>query len=731
MRLSAQQDPLNDDDQHYDDDPRRSVHAPGDMAPFKVRADVSLVGHAFAPQGQSVASLVARLAIGSIDKSIAVHGERAWSDEGPKPVGTFSRLALRYERAAGGAGTANPAGLPGTASSAAVPSLEPLARRASEEVSPIGFGPLASDWPERKQRLGAHAEEWARLRLARAPLPDGFDGDYFCVAPADQRMPSLREDEGLTLEHLHRDHARLVTRLPGLRPQAFVERPGAGSKELILRADSLWIDTDRAVCTVTWRAALPLAEKGEPGRVLVAFGDPSTPLSSLEIARLATAASLVPPAAPSRPRRDDDGVLETVATRRTEPAHVTGPSTPPPRPPRPVAQKSAETPRTEPPARPQAFRTDANASPLVESEPAFDPELTNTDFFGPAAPTAVETMPAWLAPGPSRSATGDRPLPDATIERGLLELARPATPAPPESSPRSPWATGVATGASIVDPMDAPIRAVEAPRPSLRRTGAEVLDLLWFDPAATGRIRARWASLVEELDFEPLDPRHDLPAGDPAASRDRHHVFGVLTRAEPAAGQLSRDMLDAIGSDGRFTPPLVLVSGELRFVLDDLEVLKTMAACAEPIAKDDKRLAELVESVGVLAKSPLLQGASSAIDTMVRELRDAIAQSKRPLPVKYLDVHIERVLLEQRRYAKRVVFGEPCIRALFSPTSGGGAPVPTYLPEAVASKLPLVSQLRGRMLVEAHASQDQYETHPHALRVVALGRQVQIDGARR
>ena len=41
------------------------------------------------------------------------------------------------------------------------------------------------------------------------------------------------------------------------------------------------------------------------------------------------------------------------------------------------------------------------------------------------------------------------------------------------------------------------------------------------------------------------------------------------------------------------------------------------------------------------------------------------------------------------------------------------------------------SDLRGaRVIAEAHAQQDQYESHPQALRVIALGRLVSIDGWR-
>src|SRR5262249_54863189 len=57
-----------EDDGYWDDDEVRSLHVPSDLVPFKARADVLLVGHAFAPAGQAVRSIPVRLAVGKVDK---------------------------------------------------------------------------------------------------------------------------------------------------------------------------------------------------------------------------------------------------------------------------------------------------------------------------------------------------------------------------------------------------------------------------------------------------------------------------------------------------------------------------------------------------------------------------------------------------------------------------------------------------------------------------------------
>lgn len=732
MRLSAQQDVINERDQRWEDDGARSVHTPDDLAPFKTRADVTLVGTAFAPGGVPVRSLVVRLACAGIDKSIAVHGDRARSSE-PAP---WKRMALRYERAAGGPGTANPVGVADR-----LPNLEP-ARRGEGPVPPIGFGPIAADWPERQQKLGRAG--WSPSE----PFPEDLDASYFNVAPADQQVPALRHDQALHLENLHPEHARLVTRLPGLRPQAFVERAGAQPHEIEMHADGLWIDTDRGRCAVTWRAQVSLAQPDEPGRVLVAMVGARQQLTWNDALRLDEAlrgspvyegAATPPPEAPrSRPElpqigmeEEDDRLHTTVAMKLPAPVPGTPPAPVPPRPPPP---KRTTTLAGPPPS---------HRAQLPTMEVPGPGEATSTNLFMVGEHTPIfDALPAWLAPSSQRgpAVPGVAPAPPLPLPPTPPAMSAPppviVEPLPaPAPEPRSPWSTagaavGTGTAPAVALPAITPL--VEAARPmaiaAARAPGVEeVIDLVWFDPEAVPRIRARWPAIIDALEFEPLDPRHDLPVDDPQGSRDRHHVFGVLTRADATdARGVPREVLEAVGDRGRFTPPLVVIGGELRFPFDEIEMLKTAAAAAKPLAKDDKRLTDLLEMLGELLETPLLQGSPSAVESLLRDLQAAVQQSKRALPVKYLDAHLERVLLEQRRYQRRTVFGGPCLRALLTP----GA-LPAYLPATLAERLPLVTQLKARLIAEVNPNQDQYESHPHALRVVALGRVMSLEGARR
>jgi hypothetical protein len=80
--LAEDQEFPNDDDNHWNDDPARSLYAPSDLAPLKRRADVLLVGHGFAPDGEPVRSLLVWLVAGKVDKEIEVFGERSFSPAG-------------------------------------------------------------------------------------------------------------------------------------------------------------------------------------------------------------------------------------------------------------------------------------------------------------------------------------------------------------------------------------------------------------------------------------------------------------------------------------------------------------------------------------------------------------------------------------------------------------------------------------------------------------------------
>ncbi|WP_437725966.1 DUF2169 domain-containing protein [Sorangium sp. So ce861] len=307
-RLAPAQEAPWESDVPWGDDPRASLWAASDLAPFKRRVDVLVVGHAHAPHGEPAASLVARLAIGAIDKRIEVHGQRAWTPGGQLTAAApFARASLRWERAARGRDGWNPVGVPANAAPDArglrpAPSLLPPGaelRGPAEPLPPAGFGPIAPSWPERAARLRRHAATFGHGAWAERPLPEDIDPGYFNAAPPDQQLDQLPAGERLVLAHLHPRHPELATALEGVIPRASLLRGDAEPQEMRLRCDTLWIDADRGICTLTWRGAVPLRHAAEDVTVVVTAERPE--------AEAELAETLMPAVAALAPGRGEAG----------------------------------------------------------------------------------------------------------------------------------------------------------------------------------------------------------------------------------------------------------------------------------------------------------------------------------------------------------------------------------------------------------------------------------------
>lgn len=266
--LAKDQDDIHTENVHWGGDERNSLWAPSDLVPFKRRVDVLVTGHVYPPREHPVRVLTARLVAGAVSKTIVVHGDRVFLPNGEftEPAELKKRIPLCWERAAGGPGTSNPVGVaPNPFGSEAgrrwAPNVQPpgiYVASARDPIPPAGLGPLAPEWPDRAQKLGRFAASWDHRNWRAHPLPDDIDAGYFNSAPPDQQADHLAPDERIVLENLHPEFPRLVTRLDGVVPHAVLRRPEQPEQPINLRCDTLWIDTDRSVCCVTWRGSIPL-----------------------------------------------------------------------------------------------------------------------------------------------------------------------------------------------------------------------------------------------------------------------------------------------------------------------------------------------------------------------------------------------------------------------------------------------------------------------------------------
>ncbi|MGK4007952.1 DUF2169 domain-containing protein [Sorangium sp. So ce1036] len=473
-----------------EDDERRLVEPWGPVAPLKRWGEVVVVGHAYAPEGNPVRLLVARLAVGDLDKAVQIRGDACFAHDGalgePAP---FTRMPLRWERAAGGPRTANPVGVPTGDGGLAdpwgrvrAPNLLPAgswgaARR--ELVRPAGLGPLRPEWPDRAERLRRHAAGWNHARWAERPLPEDIDLGYFNVAPPDQVTDELTGGERIVLEHLHPRFARLVTRLAAPAPRAITAVYGV-EQRVPLRCDTLVIDTDHGVAALVWRGQLLLDRPDRAGVVLVTHGEdaPSitgtmaAPLSSRPAAALPFQQAAAPPGAepPAGAAPDANGARvspsfpasgpEASISRPSSPASgpvggeegaagTQAPSLAPARPALPFRAGALPPQGGAPVEGPSTLRR-PTASPGSPPAPAPPPPLAAIDAQRSDAPPASPQPPAWLA-SPQPPAWPASPQPPAW-------LVTPPPPAPPP-----PAASGAAEAARAEAPAPAPATAEQLP----------------------------------------------------------------------------------------------------------------------------------------------------------------------------------------------------------------------------------------------------------------------------
>lgn len=271
----AEEAELPSGEAHWDDDPEQSLRAPSDLAILKPAGEALLVGSAWAPRGEPVDELACRFAVGPIDKAFSVHGDREFAGSRGRitaPV-PFARMPLRLERSYGGPDDArNPYGR-GKASVDGpdgprrwLPNLEdpthPIASR-RDRPPPVILGPVPAHWPSRASLMGTYDGRWQRERWPW--LPEDFDFDFFLEAPADQQLRDgfFEGDEAVVLQNLHPDHPVLLTRLPGVRPRAFLRvRRGDSTSfdEVGLRLDTVTWDSDLGKLLLVWRGLVEVPD---------------------------------------------------------------------------------------------------------------------------------------------------------------------------------------------------------------------------------------------------------------------------------------------------------------------------------------------------------------------------------------------------------------------------------------------------------------------------------------
>ena len=218
-----------------------------DEGVIKTRPEFLIHGMACPPGGAAPACAV-RAQVGTLQKTLVVHGDRRWAGRQPTQAVPFERMPLDWTRAYGGPDFAgNPLGRghePDAEGVQYLPNTEypqsPTTRPDAAMV-PAAFGRIDPMWPTRAQHRGTYDERW--LPEHAPGFPPDLDWQHFNLAPPDQWFAqALVGDEPFQFENLHPLKPKVDGRLPSLICRGFI-RYGSGPLEGKLRHLPLALST--------------------------------------------------------------------------------------------------------------------------------------------------------------------------------------------------------------------------------------------------------------------------------------------------------------------------------------------------------------------------------------------------------------------------------------------------------------------------------------------------------
>lgn len=253
--------------EHTGEPEASSLRRESDLVLRKATTDVLLVGQAHAPGDREVTELSVGMSVGSMEKVLWVHGDRAWVEPmlglTTKPI-PFRSMPLVYERAYGGRDPVdesrwlpeNPVGRGYAARDARRAGLlaPNMTYGPGKLTTAAGFGPIDRTWQPRASLAGTHDAAWEAHRMPLVPLD--FDDAFHQCSPIDQRPPRpLRGGEPVALVNVH-PAGPLAFKLPIVRP---VFRTQLG-RELVVHEPtmhSLILEPDALRFQMIWQSALP------------------------------------------------------------------------------------------------------------------------------------------------------------------------------------------------------------------------------------------------------------------------------------------------------------------------------------------------------------------------------------------------------------------------------------------------------------------------------------------
>lgn len=252
-----------------------------DFAPRKLRCDILLLGSAYAPEGRPAQRVPVGLRVGNWKKTFMVVGKRHWETglagvraTAPEP---FTILPFSYDVAFGGidnhhedaskhaAFMRNPIGRgfhkylkSEWVDGSPLPNTEEIDRpvdKPSSEYEPMAFGPVGRGWEQRIKYGGTYDQDWIDNTFPF--LPADFNDAYYQAVPLDQQITFPQGGEEVVLVNLTSD-GRLAFKLPQIEVPVMFFRKKGERHETQAALDTIVIEPDKRVFSLTWRVSLPL-----------------------------------------------------------------------------------------------------------------------------------------------------------------------------------------------------------------------------------------------------------------------------------------------------------------------------------------------------------------------------------------------------------------------------------------------------------------------------------------
>ena len=346
-------------------------------------------------------------------------------------------------------------------------------------------------------------------------------------------LAGLRTDERLLLENLHVEHPRLLTRLPGIRPFAFLDRLGAPQR-FSFDVDTLWIDTARAICALTFRVAIPLRSAEEQGAVLVTLAQPGQDPTWADIPSRRLPMLSEDLAAGDEiegPIDDFEGPLDDSAGYPEVESHKSFPTQRPPALTMPFDLArgehqlpglpfSAHSPTPPPPPSEALGMPPPAALPFRASAPSVvipSPPISSPSAAFPSPPFASlpSAPPLRVPPPPPRRSepvrfahpsTAPPPPPPPSPSMAMAMAMPPPPPPPPPAMPPPP---SIPSSINRPPPMLAPARPLSAP--SSPGDSAMHTSGVFFASASAAAVNEPWFTRRAEAAPTPASAPPPLP----------------------------------------------------------------------------------------------------------------------------------------------------------------------------------------------------------------------------